>query len=401
MNKVQIGFFLSVALELMSNLTYSKDSKLALIIGNEEYNYLPSLNNPISDAKLMTSALEELGFNVYFYSNLSQDKMEAAVDDFSDRLYEIEAGTMFFFYAGHGTQLRGQNQLLPVNYSAKSKYAPPPLSAEVIAVKLSENVNVRKFFVFDACRNSEIDGGSVFNVGKNFSLPANSLLAFSTNSGSTAADGSFENSPYARSLGAHLVTKGISATAVFGYASGDLYNLSDGHQVANYTSTLFGTYSFNPGDIEGDYGGAYLDEWDQAAWREAKAEGGSLAISGYIKNYPRGKYVDIARDKMKEINSSAKSRSNAKSTTLGISIMRKAIVGSGLVEYSIFEVSDGSPWVYDANPHDVIYKINDRSFSPSEGEDPNEFLDDTLKKSGRVKITVKRGDGSYELYYPK
>jgi len=85
------------------------EPKLALVIGNSAYREAP-LRNPANDARAMAQTLRELGFTVLAHENTTKRAMETAILEFGRRL--ADGGVGFFYYAGHGLQVRGRNYLM-------------------------------------------------------------------------------------------------------------------------------------------------------------------------------------------------------------------------------------------------------------------------------------------------
>src|SRR5262245_56806519 len=91
-------------------------SRVALVIGNSDYQAAVSLLNPANDPKAVADALTGAGFEVTRLSNLTQAEMRRAVRDFSGRIAERGADTTaLVFYAGHGVQVDGENFLVSVD----------------------------------------------------------------------------------------------------------------------------------------------------------------------------------------------------------------------------------------------------------------------------------------------
>jgi len=91
------------------------ERRVALVIGNGQYRYVPQLANPTSDAQLIADTLRGLGFTlVGGTAQLDLDKaaFDRAVQEFGTALQG--ASVAFFYYAGHGVQVRGANYLVPV-----------------------------------------------------------------------------------------------------------------------------------------------------------------------------------------------------------------------------------------------------------------------------------------------
>src|SRR5690606_23851279 len=86
--------------------------RVALLIGNGEYRYSP-LKNPINDARLMKTSLEQVGFEVRLLENASAKEMVRAIRDFGDQLAQSKTG--LFYYSGHAVQYDNSNFLIPVS----------------------------------------------------------------------------------------------------------------------------------------------------------------------------------------------------------------------------------------------------------------------------------------------
>ncbi|MDX8393576.1 MAG: caspase family protein, partial [Mariprofundales bacterium] len=92
--------------------------RLALVIGNNDYEYINQLNTANADAKAMAKALENVGYDVELENDLNRDDMMAVIRNFKIR---IQAGDeALFFYAGHGVSNGTSNYLLPIDIKSKS-----------------------------------------------------------------------------------------------------------------------------------------------------------------------------------------------------------------------------------------------------------------------------------------
>src|SRR5512147_1653466 len=88
-------------------LGQSYQKRLALVIGNSNYEHGGSLPNPVNDANAIASSLQSVGFEVMKYQNVTQKEMKMAINAFGQRLTGYEVGV--FYYAGHGIQNKGMN----------------------------------------------------------------------------------------------------------------------------------------------------------------------------------------------------------------------------------------------------------------------------------------------------
>lgn len=86
------------------------ESRHALVIGNNSYNALSNLKNPINDASAIRDALSLRGFDVKYLQNTTQKNFEKEVKKFATRLKN--GGVGLFYYAGHGIEVEGKNYLV-------------------------------------------------------------------------------------------------------------------------------------------------------------------------------------------------------------------------------------------------------------------------------------------------
>ena len=77
----------------------------ALVIGNDNYTYLPNLSESIKDATAVANRLKKIGFDVIHLSNATSSEMIDAIDDFTVRLRSTPDSQGFFWYSGRGVQL--------------------------------------------------------------------------------------------------------------------------------------------------------------------------------------------------------------------------------------------------------------------------------------------------------
>ena len=92
------------------------EQRVALVIGNSNYQNAPQLANPDNDAESMAKFLNSAGFEVVAATDLTQNDMLRVVQDFSAKVSARGPNTVaMVYYAGHGVQLAGENYLVPVD----------------------------------------------------------------------------------------------------------------------------------------------------------------------------------------------------------------------------------------------------------------------------------------------
>jgi hypothetical protein len=148
------------ALLLMSAAPAHAEKRVALVIGNNDYKNVPKLQKAVNDARTMGDALKQLGFAVMVAENQNRQQFSQTLLAFDNA---VEPGdTAFFFYAGHGFEIAGQNYLLPIDVPAASDGQEELVrDASVLADRIVERLQNRKvrtsILVFDACRNNPFE----------------------------------------------------------------------------------------------------------------------------------------------------------------------------------------------------------------------------------------------------
>src|SRR6201986_2828792 len=136
------------------------EKRVALVIGNNDYRNVPKLQKAVNDARTMGDTLKQLGFSVMVAENLNRQAFSETLLAF-DKAVD-PGGTAFFFYAGHGFEIAGQNFLLPTDVpAAREGQEELVRDASVLADRVIERLQNRKvrtaILVFDACRNNPVE----------------------------------------------------------------------------------------------------------------------------------------------------------------------------------------------------------------------------------------------------
>ncbi|MGA1600639.1 MAG: caspase family protein, partial [bacterium] len=166
--------------------------RLALVIGNSDYQYTSPLRNPANDARAMSQTLQELGFEVTALVDADQRQMEEATRQFGKDLRD-QKGVGLFYYAGHGIQVDGENYLLPVDINPSNeidvRYDAFPVGKLLGQMQVAENgMNI---VVLDACRNNPFKR-SFRTASRGLAqvvAPTGTFISYATAPGSVAADG--------------------------------------------------------------------------------------------------------------------------------------------------------------------------------------------------------------------
>jgi hypothetical protein len=188
----------------------SAQQRYALVIGNNNYNSVRKLNNPVNDATDIAGKLRNLGYQVDLQTNVTNVAMARSITGFIQRLSQNRDNEGFFWFAGHAVQINNENYLLPIDVNSAneveavhSSYAVKRLVDSLDQIARNK-VNV---VVLDACRDNPFVNmpGSFRNVTRGLSvvqnLPSDLLILYSTAAGAVALDGPGQrNSPFAQAF---------------------------------------------------------------------------------------------------------------------------------------------------------------------------------------------------------
>ncbi len=247
----QSAFFtisLLISLLLFSSSVFSRERRLALVIGNESYKEAP-LDNPVNDASDMAAVLKKLGFKIIYRKNASKETMETAVSNFEKQLRK--GGVGLFYYAGHGMQLDGRNYLIPINagIETKSDVIYRTVDAEWILGKMEDAGNGLNIVILDACRNNPFDRGFRKRGPRVRGLaemvaPTGAIVAYATAPGAFADDGGGRNGIYTRHLIKHMLTPGLAIERVLKNTRIDVARETGNTQIPWEHSSLMGDFYF-------------------------------------------------------------------------------------------------------------------------------------------------------------
>ena len=253
MRKLAIILFSAILLPLIFAIALpaKQEKRLALLIGNSNYQFSGKLPNPINDVRAIKIVLEQLGFAVLKYEDCSQTTMKRAIDKFGRQLKTKDVG--LFFYAGHGVQVDGYNYLLPINAKLENENDAEYscVRAGRILAKMESAGSRTNIVILDACRanpferawrRGEKGSGLAF-----MNAPSGSLIAYSTAPGRTALDGRGKNSPYTRALLQHINKPNITVLQMFQRVRSTVMRQSDKKQIPWESTSLRGDFYFKDG----------------------------------------------------------------------------------------------------------------------------------------------------------
>ncbi|NEW61164.1 hypothetical protein GSY74_07705 [Sulfurovum sp. bin170] len=219
-----------------------EENRLALVIGNQNYQFFGKLNNPVLDAKKMSIALRQKGFEVISLANASQFEMQSAIEKFSYKLRN--GGTGLFYYSGHGVEVGGENYLIPIDSRVPSRVNKSnSISLSSVILGMKDAKNRFNMVILDACR-SRPDG-----KGGGGLAPLNSasgvFVAYATYPGGISEDGEKGgNGLYTKHLLQEL-NQPLNITDIFNNVGQAVKDESIDHQQRPWTSSsMYGKFYF-------------------------------------------------------------------------------------------------------------------------------------------------------------
>jgi hypothetical protein len=213
------------------------DKRIALVIGNSNYKHAGLLGNPANDAAAIATLLKAAGFaSVDVRRDLGIAEMRQALGDFSEAAQDADMALLF--YAGHGIEVDGTNYLIPVDARLARDF---DVEDEAIsldrALRAIERAKRLRFVMLDACRDNPFTKTmrrTSRSVGRGLARVdapmTDTLVAFSTEAGTVAADGDAAASPFTTALVRHLATPGLDLRIAFGRVRDEVMKSTNNRQ---------------------------------------------------------------------------------------------------------------------------------------------------------------------------
>ena len=229
--------------------------RVALVMGNATYRFMPSLTNPKNDAVDVESTLKSLGFETVVATDLDRLGMNAAVSRFA-RLV-AGADVAMVYYSGHGMQFNGKNYLLPTDANLESvsdvnRFTLMPVDD---VVEMLGSAKGLQLIVLDACRNNPVErdfknkvasvqgGNRDAAQSRGFSrIDARSglLVTYATAANDVASDGDGRNSPFTKAFLKNVVTPDLEVRQMLYRVQSDVYAATGSKQLPEISSLYVG-----------------------------------------------------------------------------------------------------------------------------------------------------------------
>ena len=317
-------FLLLVPLLLLLGTVPANAARLALVIGNDSYQYVAGLQNARADAESMAAALQDAGFRVTLRLDVSDKSMKEAVRSFKDQVAGGDEAV--FYFSGHGVQLGEANYLLPVDIKGESEdqVKDEALGLQRVLDDLQDQRAAFSLAIVDACRNNPFKGTGHRTIGGRglgrVSAATGQMVLFSAGTGQEALDhlGPTDRNPnglFTRVLLAEMQKPGVPVDQVLHHVRDEVVRLArtvNHEQVPAIYDQALGEFYFRPAqagaratpDVPATPAQG-ANDGEQDAWDAVKDSQDATDLQVYLDSYPHGRFVVQAKLRQKKLLTAA------------------------------------------------------------------------------------------------
>jgi hypothetical protein len=234
--------------------------RIALVIGNDAYQNLDRLQKAVNDARTIAASLTMLGFEVIRVEDAPRRTMNQKIVEFASKVGRGD--TAFFFYSGHGVEIRGVNYLLAVDTpmakeGEESLITTEGIPADTIIDQLQQRGAKVSMLVLDACRENPFKVNGTRGMGATRGLaqittPEGVFVLYSAGVGQTALDrlsdaDSNPNSVFTRTFAHVLTTPGMTVQEMAKSTQAEVRKLAatiNHQQMPAYYDQILGEFTF-------------------------------------------------------------------------------------------------------------------------------------------------------------
>jgi hypothetical protein len=277
------------------------DKRVALVVGNSNYQNVAKLPNPSADASAIAQMFRNAGFEVVdLQLDAGNLEFKRAIRRFEDAASDSDMAVAFF--AGHGLELKGTNYMIPIDARlADERDAPDEAIALDRIVEAVDGAKRLRLVIIDACRDNPFAvtmkrqaamRALTRGLGRVEPPGTDTLIAYAAKAGSTAEDGHGEHSPLTTALLDNLTVPGLDIRLAFGRVRDEVMKITNNRQEPFvYGSLGGGVISLVPApsqpkepltsDVKGDY-------------ELVKEIGTRKAWEIFLNQHKTGFYADLA-----------------------------------------------------------------------------------------------------------
>lgn len=283
------------------------EKRVALIVGNSNYQTVPQLANPSRDANAVARMFRDAGFDsVEVHINVGNLEFKRAIRKFETSADQADIAVVY--YAGHGLELAGTNYLIPTDARlASDRDADDEAILLERLVSSADGAKRLRLVILDACRDNPFatsmrrerktaSRAVLPGLGRVEPTSTDTLIAYAAKAGSTADDGDGQHSPFTAAVLKNLTVPGLDVRLAFGRVRDEVLKTTSNRQEPFvYGSLGGGNISLVPASAASQ----------DAAVTDVKADfdlvqkiGSRRAWEVFLGTHPTGFYADLARAQM-------------------------------------------------------------------------------------------------------
>jgi len=180
-----------LALVLSAWVMPAAAKRVALVIGNDNYQSVGLLQNARADARAVADVLKRDGFSVTLKEDVTLKGMKDALRAFKD---QVSGGDdAVFYYSGHGVQFEGTNYLIPVDLvpQSEAQVIDDAVPLQRVLDDLRDQKTRFALAIVDACRDNPFKGTGRAIGGRGLApvtAATGQMVLYSAGSGQEALD---------------------------------------------------------------------------------------------------------------------------------------------------------------------------------------------------------------------
>jgi uncharacterized caspase-like protein len=307
-----------LALAIASAMSPARaDMRVALVIGNANYDHVMVLKNPANDANLIAAKLRAVNFDVTSAIDLDKEAFDSTLRAFATKARNADVALLY--YAGHAIQVDGVNWLIPRDADIRGK-DDLALYAVNVAVAL-DMMRARakvSIVVLDACRDNPFRAFQESATKRGVVVPgrglarissdglADMLVVYSAKDGTQAEDGKGLNSPFALALANRISERGTEFDKMFREVRGDVLastgNTQEPYEYGSRTADFYFVPPLSTIPVTTAPPPVDPKAIELALWNSVSGSNDVGELQSYLDQYPNGMFSRTARAKIAALN---------------------------------------------------------------------------------------------------
>ena len=304
----RLGAFAPIAVMMLLSGTPAEASRLALLIGNDNYASVAKLKNAAADADAMAGGLRRAGYEATVVKNRDLKQLK---DDLREFRLRIKAGDeVVVFFSGHGVQLGTMNYLLPVDVRSDSEdqVRDDALALSALLEDLRSQSPALTVAIIDACRDNPFASRGRAIGGRGLAGVAGAsgqMVIYAAGEGQQALDRLGQRDPVRNGLFTRVFVKemdrpGITVDQVARNARHEVHRLAlqqQHQQVPAIYDQVIGQFYFHAPTARAP-GLRETTGIELAFWNSIRASDDVDELQLYLDKYPEGEFADLAKSRI-------------------------------------------------------------------------------------------------------